>query len=144
MNRLYSKGADSEHDELEVLEGPVTTPLPYRQVAVLCFMRITERRADLLVFATTHTEPISQSSFINQMLEDLHVTPDRTTNFGWATLSDRNGRKPILLSGLTVLAISMISLSLQTSFAGMVVARCVAGIMNGTSNSLWLTELDGR
>ncbi|OAV96970.1 hypothetical protein PTTG_08834 [Puccinia triticina 1-1 BBBD Race 1] len=136
-------------------------------------MRITgyvERRADLLVFATTHTEPISQSSFIKyvdcprrlffplvipigcpssrrpspQMLEDLHVTPDRTTNFGWATLSDRNGRKPILLSGLTVLAISMISLSLQTSFAGMVVARCVAGIMNGTSNSLWLTELDGR
>ncbi|WAR61768.1 hypothetical protein PtB15_12B458 [Puccinia triticina] len=133
------KRADSEHDELEVLEGPVTTPLPYRQVVVLCFMRITE--------------PISQSlihPFINQMLEDLHVTPDRTkigyyagiitslfafsqlcTNFWWATLSDRIGRKPILLSGLTGLAISMISLSLQTSFAGMVVARCVAGIMNG-------------
>ncbi|POW18253.1 hypothetical protein PSHT_06002 [Puccinia striiformis] len=62
-----SKRADSEHDGLEVREVPPTTPLPYKQVVVLCFMRITE--------------PISQSlihPFINQMLEDLHVTPDRT------------------------------------------------------------------
>ncbi|KAA1089166.1 hypothetical protein PGT21_008892 [Puccinia graminis f. sp. tritici] len=129
----------SEDDVLEVQEAPATTPLPYRQIVVLCFMRITE--------------PISQSlihPFINQMLEDLHVTPDRTkigyyagiitslfafaqlcTNFWWAMLSDRIGRKPILLSGLTGLAVSIISLSLQTSFAGMVVARCVAGVMNG-------------
>ncbi|KAH9445682.1 hypothetical protein Pst134EB_023518 [Puccinia striiformis f. sp. tritici] len=134
-----SKRADSEHDGLEVREVPPTTPLPYKQVVVLCFMRITE--------------PISQSlihPFINQMLEDLHVTPDRTkigyyagiitslfalsqlcTNFWWAMLSDRIGRKPILLSGLTGLSVSIISLSLQTSFAGMVVARCVAGVMNG-------------
>ncbi|PLW32650.1 hypothetical protein PCASD_13363, partial [Puccinia coronata f. sp. avenae] len=57
------------------------------------------------------------------------------TNFWWAMLSDRVGRKPILLSGLTGLAISMISLSLQTSFAGMVVARCVAGVMNEIRHS---------
>ncbi|PLW18603.1 hypothetical protein PCANC_09214 [Puccinia coronata f. sp. avenae] len=136
------KRVGSECGETEVRERPAktqNTPLPCRQVLVLCFMRITE--------------PISQSlihPFINQMLEDLHVTPDRTkigyyagiitslfafsqlcTNFWWAMLSDRVGRKPILLSGLTGLAISMISLSLQTSFAGMVVARCVAGVMNG-------------
>ncbi|OAV86762.1 hypothetical protein PTTG_05566 [Puccinia triticina 1-1 BBBD Race 1] len=117
----------------------VTTPLPRRQLVVLCLMRVTE--------------PISQSliqPFINQMLEDLEVTPDRTkigfyaglitslfafsqlcTTFWWGMLSDRIGRKPILLSGLIGLSISITSFGVQTSFTGLVVARCFAGIMNG-------------
>jgi len=131
---------DREGNDSEIQEAtPVTTPLPSRQLVVLCLMRITE--------------PISQSliqPFINQMLEDLKVTPDRTqigfyaglitslfalsqlcTTFWWGMLSDRIGRKPILLSGLTGLSISITSFGLQTSFTGLVVARCFAGIMNG-------------
>ncbi|KAH9808882.1 major facilitator superfamily domain-containing protein [Melampsora americana] len=99
------------------------------------------------------TEPISQGliqPFINRMLEELHVTPDRThigfyaglitslfalcqlcTTFWWGRLSDRIGRKPILLIGLTGLSISIISFGLQTSFIGLVISRCLAGVMNG-------------
>lgn len=51
--------------------------------------------------------------------------------FWWGMLSDRIGRKPILLSGLTGLSISITGFGLQTSFTGLVVARCFAGIMNG-------------
>ncbi|EGG11782.1 uncharacterized protein MELLADRAFT_90794 [Melampsora larici-populina 98AG31] len=78
--------------------------------------------------------------FINRMLEDLHVTPDRTdigfyagliTTFWWGRLSDRIGRKPILLTGLTGLSISIISFGLQTTFIGLVISRCLAGVMNG-------------
>lgn len=97
-------------------------------------------------------EPISQGlmhPFVNQMLEEINVTPDRTkigyyagiinslfalsqlcTTFWWGMLSDRVGRKPILLLGLTGLSISMISFSLQSRFLGLVLARCFAGIMD--------------
>ncbi|KAA1093720.1 hypothetical protein PGTUg99_023156 [Puccinia graminis f. sp. tritici] len=132
--------ANPECNQSETLEAvPLSTPLPSQQLLVLCLMRITE--------------PISQSliqPFINQMLEDLKVTPDRTkigfyaglitslfafsqlcTTFWWGVLSDRIGRKPILLSGLIGLSISITSFGVQTSFIGLVVARCFAGIMNG-------------
>ncbi|MBW0522857.1 hypothetical protein O181_062572 [Austropuccinia psidii MF-1] len=130
--------SQSQADQQDV-GADLSTPLPYRQLLVLCLMRITE--------------PISQGliqPFINQMLEDLKVTPDRTqigfyaglitslfafcqlcTTFWWGTLSDRIGRKPILICGLIGLASSIISFGLQKSFVGLVIARCFAGIMNG-------------
>lgn len=129
----------SDHESDGHDQDTSVTPLPYRQLIVLCLMRITE--------------PVSQGliqPFINQMLEDIKVTPDRTkigfyagiitslfafsqlcTTFWWGMLSDRIGRKPILLSGLTGLSISIISFGLQTSFVGLVIARCFAGVMNG-------------
>ncbi|KAI7945568.1 hypothetical protein MJO29_011956 [Puccinia striiformis f. sp. tritici] len=158
-----SKRADSEHDGLEVREVPPTTPLPYKQVVVLCFMRITGEQLSPNQMANPPILEIAHLSKFNPSIYQpnarglaRHSRPDQNwllrwnnhqlslslcsclfalsqlcTNFWWAMLSDRIGRKPILLSGLTGLSVSIISLSLQTSFAGMVVARCVAGVMNG-------------
>ncbi|KAG0143425.1 hypothetical protein CROQUDRAFT_661218 [Cronartium quercuum f. sp. fusiforme G11] len=131
-------GAQADATEDQLVDVHIT-PLPRRQLVVLCLMRCTE--------------PISQGliqPFINRMLEDLKVTPERTkiglyagcitslfafcqlcTTFWWGRLSDHIGRKPILLSGLTGLSISIISFGLQTSFVGLVIARCLAGVMNG-------------
>ncbi|KAG0150827.1 hypothetical protein CROQUDRAFT_72747 [Cronartium quercuum f. sp. fusiforme G11] len=119
--------------------GRQTTPLPVKQLMVLCIMRITEPVSFTVIFP-----------FINQMIEDFKVTPDRTqvgsyaglieslfaisqlfTVLFWGRLSDRIGRKPILLSGLIGLSIGMIAFGFQRSFVGLILARSFAGAMNG-------------
>lgn len=49
----------------------------------------------------------------------------------WSRLSDRIGRKPVLLIGLSGIAISMTLLGLARSFWPFVIARCLSGALNG-------------
>lgn len=89
------------------------------------------------------------------MLEDLEVTPDPTrigyyagvieslfalsqlcTVFLWGRLSDRIGRKPVLLTGLSGLTVGITAFGLQKSFIGLIVCRCFAGFMNGAFRSI--------
>ncbi|KAH8919466.1 MFS general substrate transporter [Atractiella rhizophila] len=116
-----------------------TTPLPFAQLFVLCSMRLTEP------VSATVLQP-----FINKMIEESGVTDDPKkvgyyagiitslfaasqllTVFSWGRLSDRIGRKPVLLTGLSGVLISTFLFGLQKSFVGMVIARCISGAMNG-------------
>jgi len=49
----------------------------------------------------------------------------------WSSSSDRVGRKPILLIGLGGLCLSMVSFGLSKTFSGLVISRCLAGMLNG-------------
>ncbi|WVQ71733.1 hypothetical protein IAR50_001274 [Cryptococcus sp. DSM 104548] len=115
------------------------TPLPVAQIAVLMAVRLAEPIAYNVIFP-----------FVNQMVEELGVTdnPDRVgfysglvesvfafvqffTVYHWATLSDKIGRKPVLLLGLTGVAISGSLFGLAKSFWAMIVFRCLSGALNG-------------
>ncbi|KAA1088975.1 hypothetical protein PGT21_002805 [Puccinia graminis f. sp. tritici] len=115
------------------------TPLPVRQLIVLCIMRITEPISYTLIFP-----------FINQMLEDLKVSEDPKqigyyagaieslfaiaqllTAIFWGRLSDRIGRKPVMLTGLLGMAVSVILFGLQKTYLGLIISRFLAGMMNG-------------
>ncbi|EAL22609.1 hypothetical protein CNBB2410 [Cryptococcus deneoformans B-3501A] len=115
------------------------TPLPITQIAVLMVVRLAEPISYTVIFP-----------FINQMVEELQVTdnPDHVgfysglvesvfafvqffTVYHWAQLSDCIGRKPVLLLGLTGVAISGSLFGLASSFWMMILFRSLNGALNG-------------
>lgn len=105
---------------------------------ILCLMRFGEPIAFTLIFP-----------FINQMIEDLDLTEPQNVGYfagiieslfalttfmtvlAWGRLSDRIGRKPVLIIGLSGVALSIGAFGVQHSFAGLIVARCLGGALNG-------------
>lgn len=57
----------------------------------------------------------------------------------WGRVSDRIGRKPVLLIGLVGTALSMISFGFSTSFVAALAARAVGGLLNGNMGVLQTT-----
>lgn len=49
----------------------------------------------------------------------------------WGRLSDRIGRRPVILIGLIGLALSMLCFGFAQSFPGVVISRVIAGALNG-------------
>ncbi|WVF72209.1 hypothetical protein IAT40_007021 [Kwoniella sp. CBS 6097] len=111
------------------------TPLPFAQIATLMGVRLAEP----IIFP-----------FVNQMVEELGVTdnPDRVgfysglvesvfafvqffTVYHWAKLSDKVGRKPVILLGLAGVAFSGSIFGLATSFWMMILFRSLSGALNG-------------
>lgn len=119
-----------------------------------------ERRTPLpkfqlfLVFCIQFAEPITALviyPFVNQFVRETGITKgdDRKTGyyagiiesvfffaeaatvFQWGWLSDRIGRRPVLLLGPLGLTFAMLKFGISTSFWSLVWTRCFQGIFNG-------------
>jgi MFS family permease len=69
-----------------------------------------------IVITNTHPKPV-----VSTALCILH----------WGRLSDRIGRRPVILIGLIGLALSMLCFGFAQSFTGVVFSRVIAGALNG-------------
>ncbi|KAG1787277.1 major facilitator superfamily domain-containing protein [Suillus plorans] len=116
------------------------TPLPKLQIAILITLQLAEPIASTSIFP-----------YINQLIRELDITRGDEAAVGyyagiiyslffvgqaltvlkWARLSDRIGRKPVLVIGLSGTCISMLCFGLSTTFFGLVASRCLCGILNG-------------
>ncbi|KAG2364848.1 major facilitator superfamily domain-containing protein [Suillus spraguei] len=65
------------------------------------------------------------------IIESLFFVAQTLTVLRWSRLSDRIGRKPVLLMGLSGTCISMLCFGLSTTFWGLVISRCMCGVLNG-------------
>ena len=54
----------------------------------------------------------------------------------WGRLSDRVGRRPVIMTGLLGLTLSMISFGISKSLIGLIVSRAMAGALNGNTGVL--------
>ncbi|KAG1774830.1 major facilitator superfamily domain-containing protein [Suillus placidus] len=116
------------------------TPLPKLQIGILITLQLAEPIASTSIFP-----------YINQLIRELGITGGNDAAVGyyagmieslffvgqaltvlrWARLSDRIGRKPVLVIGLSGTCISMLCFGLSTTFWGLVISRCLCGLLNG-------------
>ncbi|KAH9945434.1 MFS general substrate transporter [Epithele typhae] len=124
--------------ERKGLKAP--TPLPRMQIFILLLMQLAEPITANCIYP-----------FINQLVSELDITGGDEKKVGyyaglieslffateamfimqWARISDRIGRKPVLLTGVGGLCISMLCFGLSKTFTGLVVSRCLVGMLNG-------------
>ncbi|KAF8878522.1 major facilitator superfamily domain-containing protein [Infundibulicybe gibba] len=101
--------------------------LPKVQISILLLLRLCE--------------PItgrSISPYINELVGGLDIIGGDERKVGhygvaWSRLSDRIGRKPVLLFGLAGVSLSMLLFGLSRTFWTLVISRCLCGFLNGNT-----------
>lgn len=124
----------------EKASSPTTrkvTPLPVKELLVIVVVRITEPICYSLIFP-----------FVNEMIENVGISPQYVgyysglvegmfafaqffTVLSWGRLSDRIGRRPVVLMGCFGLIFSTILFGFARSFWAMLIARALSGALNG-------------
>lgn len=78
-----------------------------------------------------HNGDEEDASFYSGLLVSAYAVAEAFTAMFWGTLSDRYGRKPIVLAGLGGVAISCLILGFAKHFWVALLARFIGGALNG-------------
>ncbi|CAK5278600.1 unnamed protein product [Mycena citricolor] len=122
------------------LLAPKHTPLPKFQLFILLWVQLAEPLASQVIYPFVNKLvgelPITggdpeKIGYYAGLIESLFFVTEAFTVLHWSRLSDRIGRKPVLLVGLFGLTFSMISFGMSKSYWAIVVSRCLAGLLNG-------------
>ncbi|KAH9059717.1 MFS general substrate transporter [Lactarius vividus] len=120
--------------------NPTQTPLPIAQISILLTIWLAES-------ILSH----SISPYLNQLIKELpevggdarkvgyytgtilslHYAAMAATSFQWSRLSDHVGRKPVLLSCLVGITLSILLFGLSRSFLALVLSWCLRGAVGG-------------
>ncbi|ETS83916.1 hypothetical protein PFICI_05792 [Pestalotiopsis fici W106-1] len=73
----------------------------------------------------------TDASFYAGLLVSAYAVAEALTSMGWGMLSDRVGRKPVVLFGLVGVAISSLIFGLAKSYWVALLARFIGGALNG-------------
>ncbi|KAM3504551.1 hypothetical protein MY11210_008313 [Beauveria gryllotalpidicola] len=145
--RSSSPEVDSDRDLRADTKRRDPLPFPSQQMFVLACCRICEPIAFMSIFP-----------YIYYMIQDFHITDDPSkiavyagmvtsaftlaefaTGVFWGRLSDRIGRKPVLLSGLAGTAISVLIFGFAPNLPVALFARALGGLLNGNIGVLQTT-----
>ncbi|KAF8201618.1 major facilitator superfamily multidrug-resistance, DHA1 sub-family [Pholiota molesta] len=115
------------------------TPIPKVQFTVLCLLRLLDPMSFTQIFP-----------YINEFMSDLNVTNDPSrigfysglvessfaftqllAVYPWGFLSDRFGRRPVVLIGTLGLSITTLLFGFSTSFTGTILTRGFSGFFSG-------------
>ncbi|KAI1739605.1 major facilitator superfamily domain-containing protein [Xylaria scruposa] len=119
-------------------ENGVTPPFPLKQLTILAICRFSEPIAFNSILAYTYVmvkdlrggeDP--DTAFYAGLLVSAYAVAEALTAIGWGALSDRYGRKPVVLFGLGGVAISSLIFGLAKNYWVALLARFVGGALNG-------------
>jgi MFS family permease len=85
------------------------------------------------------TSDSTQISMYAGMLITSFAFAEFSTGVIWGRISDKIGRKPVLIMGLIGTALSMVSFGFATSLPAAIVARALGGLLNGNVGVLQTT-----
>ncbi|KAL8842930.1 MAG: hypothetical protein Q9170_000334 [Blastenia crenularia] len=123
------------------------TPFPYQQLSVLALCRICEPIAFMSIFPYIYfmissfhiTSSEHQISLYAGLVTSAFAFAEFSTGILWGRLSDRIGRKPVLMAGLIGTLLSMLVFGFATSLPMALLGRALGGALNGNIGVLQTT-----
>lgn len=134
-------------------ENSVESPLPKKQLAALAVIALCEQTAlnsispYLPQMASTFPEvDEGQVGLYVGLIASSFALAQFATNFFWGWLSDRVGRKPVILLGTLFTAASLLAFGFSRTLWQAMVAQAFMGLLNGNQGvvSTCLGELTDR
>ncbi|KAJ7595446.1 member of major facilitator superfamily multidrug-resistance, DHA1 sub-family [Mycena floridula] len=122
-----------------------STPLPWAQLSISIFLQLAEPLTSQVIYP-----------FSPQLIRDIGITNGDESKVGYyvgivqsifflaqaltvlhcSSLSDIVGRRPVILTGLFGLSVTMYAFGLSTTFWGLILSRCLNGAMNGNIGAM--------
>ncbi|KAI0161001.1 MFS general substrate transporter [Hypoxylon sp. FL1284] len=119
-------------------QDPTSHAFPTKQLTILAICRFSEPIAFNSILAYTyvmvkdlHGGDDTDASFYAGLLVSAYAVAEALTAIGWGALSDRYGRKPVVLFGLGGVAISSLIFGLAKEYWVALLARFIGGALNG-------------
>ncbi|KFY91539.1 hypothetical protein V500_04607 [Pseudogymnoascus sp. VKM F-4518 (FW-2643)] len=129
------------------------SPLPRRQLAVLAVIALAEQTAlnsispylPQMVSSFPSTDP-SQIGLYVGAIGSSFAAAQLLTNYFWGSLSDRIGRKPVILLGAILTAATFVGFGFCTKLWHAILVQAIMGIVNGNQGliSTCLGEITDR
>ncbi|KAI3332219.1 MFS general substrate transporter [Xylariaceae sp. AK1471] len=115
-----------------------TPPFPTKQLTILAICRFSEPIAfnSILAYTYVMVKDLNggedrDTAFYAGLLVSAYAVAEALTAIGWGALSDRYGRKPVVLIGLGGVAISSLIFGLAEKYWVALLARFIGGALNG-------------
>ncbi|KAL1989634.1 hypothetical protein VTN49DRAFT_6831 [Thermomyces lanuginosus] len=120
---------------------------PTRQLFVLALVRICEPIAFMSIFPYSYymvkyfhvTDQEEVIGLYAGMITSAFTFTEFLSGVFWSRLSDKVGRKPVLIMGLIGTAISMLVFGFAPNYATAILARALGGLLNGNIGVLQTT-----
>ncbi|KAK4126177.1 MFS general substrate transporter [Parathielavia appendiculata] len=130
-----------------VMAGPERPPYPGKQLLILALCRICEPIAFMSIFPYIYhmvkdfnlTDDESQISFYAGMVTSAFTFAEFSTSVFWGRLSDKIGRKPVLLMGMGGTGLSVLIFGFAPNLPVALLARALGGFLNGNIGVLQTT-----
>lgn len=141
---IHSSSQSSQHHE---------TPLPKRQLAILAVIALAEQTAlnsispYLPEMASTFPEvdPAEVGMYVG-LIASAFALAQFATNFMWGWLSDKIGRKPVVLCGTFLTALCFVAFGFCRTLWQAILVQALMGLVNGNQGvvSTCLGEITDR
>lgn len=113
--------------------------MPYTQILLLCYASLAEPVAYFSIFpfinamiAETGSIPEASVGFYSGMIESLFSLVQMVLMIFYGRMSDRLGRKPILVFSLAGVSIATALFGMSRTLWQMIMFRCLAGVFAGS------------
>ncbi|KAK3331509.1 major facilitator superfamily domain-containing protein [Apodospora peruviana] len=120
--------------------GDTSTPLPWKQLALLALLSLAEQTALNSIgpylptmVASFPSVPAGQVGLYVGLLASSFALAQLATNLFWGYLSDRIGRKPVMLLGTSLLGVCFVFFGFCTEYAHLVGVHVAMGLLNGNA-----------
>ncbi|OCH95432.1 MFS general substrate transporter [Obba rivulosa] len=119
---------------------PAHTPLPWAQLCILLVLQLAEPLTSQVIspfapdlirhIGITHGDETKVGYYVG-LMHSIFFATQAVTVLHWSRVSDHVGRKPVIMSGLIGLSLSMYCFGLSRTFWGLVLSRSLNGALNG-------------